>query len=563
MKIVIIGGVATGPKVAARLKRLRPDAEITVVEQGEVISYGACGLPLYLGNIVPELEELQMTNSGVIRDVKYFREQKGVKFLTATQAVKINREEKHVLVKNLKTSEEQLLPYDYLVLATGAEPLVPPIPGTELRKVYTLHYPKDAHTIKQLIRDKKAKHITVLGAGLIGVEVADALAGPRLKVTLCEALGSVLPRLLDPDMAKLVEKQMRARGVDLRLNCSVKALEGNSEGEVCRIITDQGVIETEAVVIAAGVRPNVRLAKEAGLELGETGAVKVDKNLRTSDPYIFAGGDCAEQTHVLTGKPVYIPLASTANKQGRVIADNIAGRTAEFAAVLGTSVLQAFDLNIGRTGLSEAEAKEFGYDVITSVVSGLDATHYYPMHAGLTLKLIADNETGKLLGDQVCGQGEGIKRLDVLATALKFGAKLEDLSNLDLGYAPPFATAMDIVIHAANTLQNKREGLVPSLNAPEMLARFTAGQEYCFVDVREPDEVQANPLPLPDVLNIPLSELRERWVDIPSERPTVTICELGIRSYEAACILKGLGRDQIAYLEGGTSTLKAYYDASV
>jgi len=561
MKVLIIGGVATGPKVAARLKRLRPDVEITVVEQGEAISYGACGLPLYLGNIVPELAELQMTNAGLVRDVKYFREQKGVKFLTATQAVKINRKEKNVLAKNLKTSEEQLLPYDFLVLATGAKPFRPPIPGTELKRVYTLHHPEDAQTIKQMLQEKKAKHITILGAGLIGVETADALSGPRLKVTVCEALDSVLPKLLDPDMATLVAKQMRSRGVDLRLQCSVKALEGNAEGEVCRVLTAQGVIETEAVIIAAGVRPNVRLAKEAGLEIGVTDAIKVDKHLRTSDPFIFAGGDCAEQTHVLTGKPIYIPLASTANKQGRVIADNIAGRPTEFSAVLGTSVLQAFDLNIGRTGLSEAEAKEFGYDVITSVVSGLDATHYYPMHAGLTIKLIADNASGKLLGAQVCGQGEGIKRLDVLATALKFGAKVEDLSNLDLGYAPPFATAIDIVIHAANTLQNKREGIVPSLNAPEMVAELAAGQKYCFVDVREQDEVQANPLPLPDVLHIPLGELRGRWPDIPAEQTAITVCELGIRSYEAACILKGLGRDKIAYLEGGTSTLKAYYDA--
>jgi NADPH-dependent 2,4-dienoyl-CoA reductase/sulfur reductase-like enzyme/rhodanese-related sulfurtransferase len=560
MKVLIIGGVATGPKVAARLKRLRPDAEITVVEQGEVISYGACGLPLYLGNLVPQLEELMMTNAGLIRDVKYFQEQKGAKFLTATRALKINPKDKTVLVKNLKTSEEKLLPYDYLVLATGAKPFLPPIPGTELGRVYTLHHPQDAQTIRQLLREKKAKHITILGAGLIGIETADALAGPRVKVTMCEALDSVLPKLLDTDMAKLVERQMRSRGVDLRLGCRIEALEGNAEGEVCRVITDQGVIETEAVIIAAGVRPNVELAQEIGLEIGATGAIKVDKNMRTSDPYIFAGGDCAEQTHVLTGKPVYIPLASTANKQGRVIADNIAGRPTEFSTVLGTSVLQAFDLNIGRTGLGEAEAQQLGYDVITSVVSGLDNTHYYPMHDGISLKLIADRTSGKLLGAQVCGQGEGIKRLDVLATALKFNAKLEDLSNLDLGYAPPFATAIDVVIHAVNTLQNKRDGLVPSFNAPEILAELKAGQEYCFVDVREQDEVQANPLPLDDVLNIPLGELRQRWVDIPPNKKVLAVCELGIRSYEAACILKGLGREQIAYLEGGTSTFRAYYD---
>lgn len=558
MKVVIIGGVATGPKVAARLRRLEPDAEITIVEKGELISYGACGLPLYLGNLVPQLDELMMTSAGLMRDVEFFRDQKAVKFLTRTKALRINRTEKTVLVKNLQSGIEQVLPYDTLVLATGGKAFVPPMPGVNLGQVFTLHNPQDAKRLKQIIQAKKLKHVTILGAGLIGVEVADALAGPRLKVTLCEAGQHVLPKLLDPDMAQLVERQMRGRGVDIRLASRIQSFEGDAEGNVCRVVTDQGNIETEAVVISAGVRPEVELAQEAGLKIGVTGAIQVDKQMRTSDCSIYAGGDCAEQVHAFSGKAVYIPLASTANKQGRAIADNISGRATEFNTVMGTSVLQAFDLNVGRTGLSEAEALEQGYNVITSLSSGLDATHYYPMHASITIKLIADRDSGLLLGAQICGTGESIKRIDVVATALKFRATVEDLANLDLGYAPPFATAIDVLIHAANTLENKRQGLIQGI-APEMvLQRLAAREELCFVDVREPDEVEANPLSVDHVITIPLSELRERWAEVPKTARVITVCELGIRGYEAACILKAKGQSQVAYLEGGMSTFGAY-----
>lgn len=558
MKVVIIGGVATGPKVAARLRRLQPEAEITIVEQGELISYGACGLPLYLGNLVPQLDELMMTSAGLKRDPQFFRDQKGIQFLTRTKALKINRAEKKVLIQNLQSGAEETLLYDTLVLATGAKPFAPPLPGINLGHVFTLHTPQDAQELKHIIKTKKLKQITVLGAGLIGVEVADALAGPKLKVTVCEAGTHVLPKLLDPDMAQLVERKMRERGIDIRLSSRIQGFEGDEEGNVRGVIMGQGCIPTEAVVISAGVQPEVELAKEAGLRIGVTGAIEVDKQMRTNDPSIFAGGDCAEQIHVMTGKPVYIPLASTANKQGRVIADNISGRSVEFSTVIGTSVLQAFDLNVGRTGLGENEARGLGHNVITSLSSGLDATHYYPMHESITIKLIADGDSGSLLGAQLCGSGESIKRLDVLATALKFRATVEDLGSLDLGYAPPFSTAIDVLIHAANTLENKRQGLVQGIT-PEMILRYLAdGKEIYFLDVREYEEVEANPLPLEGVMNIPLGELRQRWEEVPKASTVVTVCELGIRGYEAACILKGKGLKQMAYLEGGMSTFGAY-----
>jgi NADPH-dependent 2,4-dienoyl-CoA reductase/sulfur reductase-like enzyme/rhodanese-related sulfurtransferase len=559
MKVIMVGGVVVGPKVSARLRRLNSEAEITIIEKGNLLSYGACGLPLYVANLVPKLDGLMMTSYGLLRDKDFFRSQKNVKVLSETEAIKIDRENKKVFVRNLATGVEEALDYDYLVLATGAKPNIPPISGVNLGQVFTLHRPQDAQALKELIKAKKVKHVTVLGSGLIGIEAADALASIRLKVVLCEAESQVLPKLLDADMAKLVERQMKRQGVDIRLSCKVNALEGDTDGNVCRVVTEQGAIETEVVIVATGVRPEVGLAREAGLTIGTTGAIQVDEHLMTSDPAIYAGGDCAEQRHLVTGEAVYIPLASTANKQGRVIADHMLGISARYAPVEGTSVLQAFDLNIGRTGLGEAEARKRGYNIVTSVSSGLDSTHYYPMHANITIKLIAERENGRLLGAQVCGLGESVKRLDVLATALKFGAKVADLIDLDLAYAPPFATAIDVLIHAATTLENIRLGVAEGITAETVVRRLEAGEKLCLLDVREREEVEADPLPIEGTLVITLGELRDRWEEIPKDIPVITVCGLGIRGYEAACMLRDKGLSQVAFLQGGISVTNAYF----
>ena len=559
MKVIIVGGVAIGPKVAARLRRMKQDSDITIIEKGSLISYGGCGLPLYVANMVPKLDGLMNTAYGLLRDAEFFQTQKNVKVLIQTEALKIDRKNKTVLVRNLVTHVEENLAYDYLVLATGAKPSVPPIPGISLGNIFTFHHPNDAEKVKDLIKTKQVKHATVIGSGLIGVETADAIIGPRLKVTLCEADNRVLPKLLDSDMSKLVELKMKEHGVDLQLSCKVKAFEADDEGNVCRVVTELGTIETDMVIVATGVRPEVGLAREAGLTIGSTGAIQVDEHQLTNDPAIYAGGDCAEERHLVTGERVYIPLASTANKQGRVIADRIAGLSARFAPVAGTSALQAFDLNIGRTGLGEEEARKLGYNVVTSVSSGPDSAHYYPMHANVTIKLIAEQENGRLLGAQVCGVGESVKRLDVLATALKFGAKVEDLIDLDLAYAPPFATAIDLLIHAATTLENLRLGVAQGITAEAVLNRLETGEKLCILDIRETDEVAANPLTLKGTKVIALGELRERWEEIPTDSLIITVCGLGIRGYEAACMLQGKGVSQVAYLEGGLAVGSAFF----
>ena len=555
MKVVIIGGVATGPKVAARLRRLRPDADITIVEQGELISYGACGLPLYLGNLVPEMEELMMTSSGIVRDPDYFFHTKDVKVLNNTRAEAIDRELKTVKIRDLIHNQEDTLPYDYLVLATGASPIIPNMHGEDLVNVFTLHHPEDAQKLRELVRSKTIKHITIIGAGLIGMEAADALAGSRVQVTVCEAKSKVLPNLLDSDMADLVEQQARSQGVDILLSSQVSELRAGESGAVSRVVTDDGEFNTDAVILAVGMHPSVGLARDAGLTLGITGAIKVNSHLQTEDPQIYAGGDCVENRDLITGQAVYAPLASTANKHGRVIADNIAGFKTAFPGVNKTSVLQCFEYNIGRTGLGEQEAIEKGFNVNRIIVSGYDNTHYHPMHDKVKIKLIAEKGTNRILGAQVVGSGEGIKRLDVLVTAMKYGATLEDITYLDLGYAPPFSTAIDVVAHTANALHNKNSGLISSLSAAEMNALIDKDKNTYIVDIRTSEEIESTPIPYGNKIEIPLNELHRRWEEIPPQAKLITVCELGVRSYEAACILKGKGLSNVYYLEGGISVL--------
>jgi len=554
LKVVIIGGVAAGPKAAARLRRLKPDAEITIVEQGELISYGSCGLPLYVGNLVPDITDLMTTSSGSVRDPDFFYLNKNVKVLNNTRVEKINRAYKCVSIHNLKTNEQGMLPYDYLIVATGAKPIVPDFPGRDLPHVFTLHHPNEAMALRELVRGKKIRHLTIVGAGLIGMETADALFGSRVKIALCEARPQVLPKFLDADMAGIVEQEMRKKGVEGYLSSPVKSLIAGENGAVAQVETVNGLIDTDAVLLAIGTRPTVDLARSAGLELGVTGAIKVNSSLQTSDPVIYAGGDCVENIDLLTGQPVYTPLASTANKHGRVIADNIAGRDAKFPGIAKTSVLQCFDLNIGRTGLGEDEAAQKGLDFAQIIISGYDAAHYFPMHDKVKVKLLAERSSGKILGAQVVGAGEVMKRLDVLVTAMKYGGTLEDIANLDLGYAPPFSTAIDLVAHAANALHNKITGVVGSVSGTELSRLLQDNPEQlCLLDIRTADEVRSKPIPHNYKIEIPLAELHCRWQELPSDKIIIAVCELGIRGFEAACMLQGKGLRGASYLEGGLS----------
>ncbi|SFF93238.1 NADPH-dependent 2,4-dienoyl-CoA reductase, sulfur reductase [Desulfotomaculum arcticum] len=550
-KIVIIGGVAAGPKAAARARRLDPEAEITIIEKGKLISYAGCGMPYYLSGEVHKYDLLFETTYGVIRDEDYFWREKGCRVLTRTEAKSIDRDKKEVLVENLETGEKQALPYDKLVLATGAEPFVPPIEGLNLKGVHKLNHPEDAQKIKEMLGAGEGGEAAIIGAGLIGLETADALMKLHMFCSVIELQDQILPGMMDPDMAELLAKKLTDQGIEFYLGHKVLKLEGDEDGNVTTVVTDQGPVDAELVVVAVGVRPNVKLARDAGLVIGDTGAIAVNEYLQTSDPEIYALGDCAETTHLISGKKVFLPMATSANRQGRVVGDNLTGGNTVFKGVLGTAVMHAMGFNVGRTGLGEKQARDLGYKVVTGVFHGFDRTHYHPEHGMVMMKLITEEGTGRILGAQALGLGDAVKRIDVAATAITFNATADQLAEVDLGYAPPFSTPIDVAMHAANIVRNKVAGLAETISVRELKEKMERGDDMVILDVRTEGQFKMRHLKDDRVMLVVLGDLRERINEIPRDKEIVALCALGTRSYEALRILKGAGFKDVKYMEGG------------
>jgi NADPH-dependent 2,4-dienoyl-CoA reductase/sulfur reductase-like enzyme/rhodanese-related sulfurtransferase len=555
VKVVVVGGVAAGPKVASRIIRMNPKAEVTIVEKGVLLSYAGCGLPYYVSGVVKEQKELMSTPVGVVRDPVFFSKVKNVHVLNATKAVTIDREQKRVGVVKVDGSEGlSWLPYDKLVLCTGARPVKPPLPGVNKRGVYALHEIEDAEGIKAVLAEHQAKDVVIVGGGLIGVEMTEALAEHGCRVTVVEKLGQILT-MLDAHMARIVEKHMEAKGVRVLTGTGVEAILGaeGDEARVGAVKTSTGLLPADLVILSIGVRPNVDLAKEAGLELGEkTGAIRVNRHLQTSDPDIYAAGDCVEVQHLMTGQPAFIPLGSTANKQGRVAANHICGISDEFPGVLGSAVCKVFDFCVARTGLTEREARALGYDVEVAFTPAPDKAHFMPAARMLMLKLVADRKTRKLLGAQAVGPGEGDKRIDVAAMALTAGMTVDQLAHVDLCYAPPYSPAVDNILTAADVLRNKLDGFFKGISAEELQAALASDAPPVLLDVRTPDEFKQ--MRLPNALFIPLGALRTRLHEVPRDRPIVTFCKISLRGYEAARILHAHGYTDVRVLDGGLVT---------
>ena len=551
MKVVIIGGVAAGPKAASKIIRLWPDADVTIIEKGVFLSYAGCGLPYYIAGEIKEQKELMETAAGVVRDSAFFLNVKNFTAKNRTEALEIDRPAKRVRIKALATGEESWLPYDKLVITTGASPVIPPIPGVDKKNVFTLHGVHDAEGIKMVLAENKAKDVVIIGGGLIGVEATEALATHGCRVTIVEMLPQIL-NLLDWDMACLVGKYMESKGVRVMTNTRALAFV-NQEGapdKAAIVRTDRGNLPTDMVILAIGVRPNATLAKQAGLGIGEkTGAIQVDDHMRTSDPDIYAAGDCVECMDRMTGQPCYVPLGSTANKQGRVVAVNICGGDEVFPGVIGSSICKIFDYCAARTGMTERTARSLGYDLITAMVPGPDRAHYMPESKLLLMKIVADQKTGRLLGIQVTGPGEGAKRIDVAATAISAGMTLDQLAHLDLSYAPPYASAMDNLITAANVARNKRDGYMVGISAESVQRKLQDGEDFVFLDVRSPQEYAQ--VRLPKSTLIPLSGLRKRLAEIPKDKEVICYCAISLRGYEASLILRAAGFNDVKVLDGG------------
>jgi NADPH-dependent 2,4-dienoyl-CoA reductase/sulfur reductase-like enzyme/rhodanese-related sulfurtransferase len=547
--IVIIGGVAAGLKSAAKVRRGDPRAKITVIERGDIVSYGACGMPYVVSGNVDSIDHLMMTPNGSMRNPSFFKATKNLDILTKTEALRIDRTAKTVRVKDLPTSAESDIPYDKLVIATGSTPVRIPFPGVELGNIFPMWHPYDAQAIRDLLEGRQVKNAVIIGAGLVGIEMAEAFHRWGVHTTIVEMQDHVFPAFLDPEVALSVEKYAQGKGIAIRMQEKVQRFEGKDV--VNTVVTDKGTYPADVVILSVGVKPTIALAREAGLEIGVSGAIQVDKHMLTSDPDIYAGGDCAENTHMVSGKKMFVALGSIANKHGRVIGENICGADVKFRGILGTVVVRLLELNVGKTGLTETEAKAAGYEIVTTMTTGNDRAHYMPESKLLTIKLIADAHSRKVLGIQAFGEGDVAKRIDVVAAVLTFGGTIDDLFDVDLSYAPPFNNPIDNAAVAANTLMNKIAGKFKGISTVEAKEKL-ASTKTVFLDVRSPEECKAVRIAsCRNVTYIPLGQLRSRMAELGKEDEIVAFCKISLRGYEAECMLEGEGFKDVKVLEGG------------
>ena len=549
-RILVIGASACGAKAASRIKRLRPDYTVTVLDQGHYISYAACGIPYYLSGKVREFDALLKTTYGRIRDVRYFKDLKDIEIRTNVRALNIDRASRRVAAVDLASDEPLTFDYDALVLAMGASPKMPPLPGADLKGVYHLTTLDDAAAVAQELKERAGGSAVIIGGGFIGVEAAEALMLKKWEVALIERESQLFPGLLDFEIAALVQEHLYEHMIEMEFNAGVRALEG-SDGRVEKVITGLKEYKADVVIVAAGLRPNTALAAAAGIELGETGAVKVNARQQTSDPAIYAGGDMVENRHIITGKPCYIPLGSTANKHGRVIADTICGMNSEFPGIQGTFACKAFEYNVGSTGITETQAQRLGLDALALSVCGFDKAHYYPDSQIMALKLVVENGTHRLLGLQAAGKGDVARRIDVAATAMRLGATIDDVVQLDLAYAPPFSPALDVFITALDVTGNVNSGIMRPITAGEAKRHLDNGDDVVILDVRSDLEFRRQHIDHPKVINMPLDTLHNRLGELPKEKKILCLCLLGLRGFSAQRILDAAGFPDVRTIEGG------------
>lgn len=558
--VVIIGGVAAGPKAAATLMRRVMDARVTLFQKDDLLSYSSCGLPYFASGDVASLSELTWTSYGVPRDPGFFKTSRRFEAITGAEVTRIDRERKCVTVRMRATGETIEHAYKKLVIATGAAPIQPPFPAAESDLIRSFHVPEDAVAFRQLAEQGKIDSAVVIGAGFVGCEMAEAIGSLwGISPTVIEKEAQVLPRMLDREMAALVEQELRQQGVTVLTGVSCAKIELDDGGKPHIFANGSEPMVTDYVVVALGVRPEVTLARDCGLKIGSTGAIKVDARMQTSDPDIYAGGDCAETIHQLTGKPINICLGSLANREGRVIAENLAGNAVEFPGALGAQLLRVFDINVGAVGLSETEAKAAGYSVNSLWASFPDKPDYQPEVKTLVLKMVYERESTRLLGLQAVGHGDICRRIDVFASFLQRKATVADLFDFEHGYAPPYSEALDPLHHLAGLAQAQAGGM--RVVSPDFNFSNELDGQAIILDVREDEEVSATPLPgsvsesPARYLHIPLAQVLGRCGEIDPHSRVVIICQRGARSYQAAMALKSKSFDNVEIVGGGLQAM--------
>ncbi len=559
-RVVIIGGVALGPKAACRLKRLEPDCDVTIIDQDEYISYGGCGIPYFLSGDISDVRELMSTSFHMQRTPEFFRDAKDVRVRAGTRALAIDRASKTVRVRTLASGVEEDIPYDHLVIATGSVPNRPPIPGIGLPGVIAVSDLHSAIAVKDRISSGRVDRAAILGAGAIGCEMAEALADLwGIETHVIEMQDRVLPGILDRSFAEIVRVHLEEKGVNLHLGCKVTEIMEEKGG--LEVMLSAGSLRAELVIPAVGVRPNSELARSAGLLVGSSGAIAVNRRLQTSDPDIYAGGDCVEIPHLITGKPVHFPQGSLANRQGRVIGTNLAGGTASFHGTVGSFAIKIFDLAVACSGLTYQSALKNGFDAESVIVVQADRAHFYPSHDLIYFQLTVDRKTRQVLGAQAVGaNGDAVTgRINAIAAILPFKPGVEDVSNLEIAYSPPFASALDIVNAAGNTAENILDGLNRPMAPDEFEKCFLVDEstDCLCLDVRGP----ANAAPFVERygerwLNIPQETLKERINEVPRDKRLLLVCNSGARSYEAMRSLDRAGIDNTVNVQGGVALMK-------
>lgn len=530
MKVVIVGGVAGGATAAARLRRLDETAEVVVFERSGFISYANCGLPYYIGGVIEDEADL------TLQTPESFYERFRVQMKVHHEVTAIDRAAKTVTVRNLETGEVFAEAYDKLLLSPGAKPTQPALPGVGLDRLFTLRTVEDTLRIHRFVEEQHPRSVVLAGGGFIGLELAENLREKGLDVTIVQR-PTQLMNPFDADMAALIHREVRAHGVRLALGHTVEGF-AEANGGVQVLLKDEAPLQADMVILAIGVTPDSRLAADAGLELGLKGSIVVNDRMQTSDPDIYAVGDAVQVTHFVSGQPALIALAGPANKQGRIAADNIAGGDSRYKGSQGSSVLKIFSLTAAATGLNETAARRAGLDADAVVLSPMNHAGYYPGGQVMTMKVVYERGTGRLLGGQILG-GDGVdKRIDVLATALRAGMTAADLTELDLAYAPPYSSAKDPVNMAGYMIENLLTGKVQQFRLDDLAALPRDGS-VTLLDTRTPEEYRRGHAD--DFINLPLDELRERLGELDPAKPVYVMCQSGLRSYVACRILSQHG----------------------
>ncbi|MFS8212558.1 CoA-disulfide reductase [Paenibacillus polymyxa] len=539
-KIVIIGGVAGGASAAARLRRWNEEDEIILFERGEHVSFANCGLPYYIGGTIHAREKLFLQTPQGIRD------RFNIDVRVLKEVIQIDREQKLVRFRDMITGETDEQPYDIVVLSPGAKPMIPDIPGLhEAVNVFTLRNIHDTDVIKAYVDERHPQHVTVIGAGFIGLEMAENLRERGLAVTIID-MGQQLLNPLDPEMAKWVEQHMRLNGVEVRLEEGVTALE--EQGTQLRL-TSGGVLQTDMVILAIGVVPENELAKQSGLELGFRGAIQVNAQLQTSDPAIYAVGDAIQVKDRNHGFATMVSLAWGANRQGRLVADHINGQAISYDGALGTSVIKTFALTSASTGNNEKTLQRLGVPYQAVHIHPGSHAGYYPGASPIAMKLLFNPENGMIYGAQAVGADGADKRIDVIATAIRGHLNVRELADIELAYAPPYSSAKDPVNMAGYVASNIMDGLVQTIQWHEVDDFHRNGG--LIIDVRDAVELQAGAIP--GSVHIPLAEIRERMAEIPSDLEIAVSCQVGLRGYIAARILTQYGY-RVRNVDGGYKT---------